>query len=423
MNWGHDIRTTLAAFCFGYPFVMAWYWMAGGLLFDWFRERHEPKFDATPQLAAYPMVSILVPCFNEENQARETFTALAQVEYPEYEIIAINDGSRDRTAEILNGLTVLIPQLRVVHLTRNQGKAKALNAGALIARGEFLVVIDGDAMVDRHAITWFVRRMQSDGRLGGITGNPRIRNRSSLLGRLQVGEFSAILGLIKRAQTVFGWLFTVSGVICCFRKRAVHEAGWWSSDTLTDDVELTWRLQFAGWHIAFEPKAICWILMPETLRGLWRQRLRWSEGGTQTILISIPKLLSGIYSHWRGWPCCINYLASVVWAYLVVLGTVIFLLKLVGMPVPSFLPTFNVLPDWWGTVLALTYLIQSLVSILLDRRFDRNLGGALFWVVWYPLLFWTLQAGTAVFGLPHALFRMRSSSPRGTWVSPDRGVT
>jgi biofilm PGA synthesis N-glycosyltransferase PgaC len=420
MKSNEDLRILLAAVCFGYPFVLAWYWMVGGLLFNWFRERHEPMPDAPPQLRAYPMVSILVPCYNEENQAKETFAVLAQIEYPEYEIIAINDGSRDRTGEILDGLTAPIPQLRVVHLTRNQGKAKALNAGALMARGEFLVCIDGDALLDPHAVTWFVRRMQSDGRLGGITGNPRMRNRSTLLGRLQVGEFSAIIGLIKRAQTVFGWLFAVSGVICCFRKRAVHEAGWWSPDTLTEDVELSWRLQFAGWHIAYEPKAICWILMPETLRGLWRQRLRWSEGGTQTILISLPKLLSGANRHWRGWPNCINYLASLVWAYLMFLGSLIFLLKSAGIPVPSFLPTFGVLPDWWGTVLAVTYLMQAVVSVFVDQRFERNLGIALFWVVWYPLLFWALQAATAVFGLPRALFRMRK--PSGTWVSPDRGV-
>jgi biofilm PGA synthesis N-glycosyltransferase PgaC len=292
MNWHENLKILLAAFAFGYPFVMAWYWMAGGVLFRCFRERHQPAPDAAPALETYPMVSIIVPCHNEEQQAEETFGVLAQVEYPNFEIIAINDGSRDRTGEILEGLAARIPQMRVVHLTRNQGKAKALNAGALLAQGELMVCIDGDALLDRYAVTWFVRRMQSDGRLGAITGNPRIRNRSTLLGRLQVGEFSAIVGLIKRAQTVFGWLFTVSGVIVCFRKRAVHEAGWWSANTLTDDVELSWRIQLAGWRIAFEPQSVCWILMPETLKGLWRQRLRWSEGGTQTMFISMPKLLS-----------------------------------------------------------------------------------------------------------------------------------
>ena len=99
MNGLDDMRILLSAFCFGYPFVMAWYWMAGGLLFRWFRERHEPLPDNPPELTDYPMVSILVPCFNEKKQAPETFAAAAQVEYPEFEIVAINDGSSDGTEE------------------------------------------------------------------------------------------------------------------------------------------------------------------------------------------------------------------------------------------------------------------------------------------------------------------------------------
>ena len=109
-----------------------------------------------------------------------------------------------------------------------------------------------------------MRRFLADDRLGALTGNPRIRNRASLLGRLQVGEFSSIVGLIKRAQTVHGRVFTVSGVVCAFRKRALAAAGWWSPAALTDDVEVTWRIQLAGWQVAFEPKALCWILQTLT---------------------------------------------------------------------------------------------------------------------------------------------------------------
>ena len=235
-----------------------------------------------------------------------------------------------------------------------------------------------------------------------------------------MGEFSSIIGLIKRAQTVFGWVFTVSGVIVCFRKRAVQEAGWWSAQTLTDDVELSWRLQLTGWQIAFEPKCLCWIRMPETIRGLWRQRLRWSEGGTQTIFMSLPTLLSAPLRHWRGWPVYLNYLLSIVWAYLMCLGVVLWFVKRSGLPGLSFLPVFRLVPEWWGVVLCFTYLVQAVVSVSIDHRFEKNLGRALFWVVWYPLIFWTLQAGTAFVGLPQAIFRLRN--PKGTWVSPDRGV-
>jgi biofilm PGA synthesis N-glycosyltransferase PgaC len=360
-------------------------------------------------------VSVLVPCFNEEAQAEETFGVLAALDYPEFEVIAINDGSSDRTAAILDDLARRMPRLRVVHLATNQGKSTALNAGALAARHEILVGIDGDALLDRHALTWFVRRFQSDGAIGALTGNPRIRNRGSLLGQLQVGEFSSIVGLIKRAQTVYGRLFTVSGVICAFRKRALADAGWWAPGTLTDDVEVTWRIQIAGWRVAFEPKAMCWILMPETLRGLWRQRLRWSEGGTQTVIASTPAVIRR--RAWRMAPIWINYVASVAWAYCMLIGVL-------AWAVSAFIPGrsygFGLLPEFWGTVLTLTYLLQALLSTWIDERFERGTWRSVFWVIWYPLAFWILQTLTAVVGLPRAL--LRPAHARGTWISPDRGL-
>ena len=204
----------------------------------------------------------------------------------------------------------------------------------------------------------------------GLTGNPRIRNRSSLLGRLQVGEYSAIVGLIKRAQTLFGWVFTVSGVVCAFRKRALHEAGWWSPATLTDDVDMTWRIQIAGWTVAYEPKALCWILMPETLGGLWRQRLRWSEGGTQTVISLMPQMFHRRL--WRLWIMWFSYVLSVLWAYAVLAGLVMWCVQVTWLGAARPYPAFNRVPQWWGAVITATYLLQASVSLALDQRFERG---------------------------------------------------
>lgn len=417
LNW-QLISEGLAAFCFGYPFVLAWYWMTGGILFRVLRERNEPPPENPPVLHEYPLVSILLPCFNEEDQAEETFAALASVEYPNFEVIAINDGSKDRTAAILDEMLDRMPNLRVVHLAQNQGKSTALNVGALAARGEILVGIDGDALLDRHALTWLVRRFQSDPKIGALTGNPRIRNRGSILGRLQVGEFSSVVGLIKRAQSTYGSIFTVSGVICAFRKRALQEAGWWSAAALTDDVDVTWRIQLAGWRATFEPKALCWILMPETLRGLWRQRLRWAEGGLQSVLLATPVMYRR--NRWHLFPIWANYIVSIAWAYAMLAGLLLWVVSSALPAITGGTLGFGLLPQWWGTVLALTYLLQSAISVSLDARFEKGLGSAIFWVIWYPLVFWLLQTGTAVAGLPRALRRPRHI--RGTWISPDRGL-
>ena len=110
----------------------------------------------------------------------------------------------------------------MVHLARNQGKAMALHTGALLARNDLLLCIDGDALLEADCGRWIARHFR-DEEVAAVTGNPRIRNRSTLLGRVQVGEFSSIVGLIKRAQRVFGRLYTVSGVITAFRRSAVFQ--------------------------------------------------------------------------------------------------------------------------------------------------------------------------------------------------------
>jgi biofilm PGA synthesis N-glycosyltransferase PgaC len=408
---------SVATFCFGYPFVMAWYWMAGAMMFYITRERHMAPPDRPPPIEQWPPISILVPCYNEADNAEDTLKTAAAADYPEFEVIAINDGSRDNTAEVLNQLVPRIPKLRVVHLASNQGKATALNTGALLAKHELLVCIDGDALLDPQALRWIARAFRR-GNVGGLAGNPRIRNRTSMLGRLQVGEFASIIGLIRRAQTMYGRLFTVSGVICAFRKRALEEAGWWSPRTITDDIDITWRVQLAGWRVIYEPNAIVWILMPETLHGLWRQRLRWAQGGVQMMLAFFRPMITGRAPTLL--PTYINYLLSVVWSYVVLFCLGVGLLWSMGLGPPRPSPAFRIVPELWGLTLTLTYLAQALVSSLLDSRYERGMLRSLFWMIWYPVAFWMLSAATAVAALPRVLLQPKKE--RTTWVSPDRGL-
>ena len=409
----------LPQFCFGYPFVMAWYWMAGGLLFHVSHEIHLPPTGAPPELLVWPPISIIVPCFNEMKTAEETLTFAAASDYPDFEIIAVNDGSSDETTAVLNDLVARIPRLRVAHLAENQGKAIALNAGALLANNEILVCIDGDALLDRQALRWVARAFVPSN-VGGVTGNPRIRNRSTILGRLQVGEFSSIMGLIKRAQNMYGRLFTVSGVICAFRKSALKAAGWWSPRTLTDDVDVTWRVQMAGWRVVYEPNVLVWILMPETLIGLWRQRLRWAEGGAQAAIDYFWPLVSARVKPGMS-VIYLDFVLSVVWAYAMIFTLGLGLLSTFGIAPGLMQRGISLVPEWWGLTLALTYLLQAFVAYLIERRYEAGMLRNLFWIVWYPLAFWLLSALTSVVALPRAFFLARAMRTR--WVSPDRGVS
>jgi cellulose synthase/poly-beta-1,6-N-acetylglucosamine synthase-like glycosyltransferase len=147
---------------------------------------HNPSSQQPNQTS---VATLVVPCYNEGENVRETLEYLANQDYPDFEIIAINDGSRDDTGCILDELTNTYPQLRVLHLPKNQGKAMGLRMAALAANSDYLICIDGDALLDRYATRWLMWHLVTGPRVGAVTGNPRIRNRSTLLGRVQVGVF------------------------------------------------------------------------------------------------------------------------------------------------------------------------------------------------------------------------------------------
>jgi len=412
-----QIGDATASFVFFYPLFMSYLWMAGALFYH-FRHERRDKLDVAspPKLEEYPRVSILIPCFNEEDNVIEILKPLMNLAYPNYDVIAINDGSTDRTGEMLEKMLKVYPRLRVVHLAQNQGKAVGLNTAALMTRSEYVMCIDGDAILDPHAIDWMMLHFQSP-RVGAVTGNPRVRTRSTLLGRIQVGEFSSIIGLIKRAQRTYGRLFTVSGVVTCFRKRALHDVGYWNPAALTEDVDISWRLQTRHWDTRFEPRALCWILMPETLNGLWKQRLRWAIGGTQVVLSNAPTLLD--WKQRRMWPVFVEFATSMVWAYLMA-GLIVlwFLGTVLGLAVPYHVPTL--IPQWTGVIIGTTCLIQVGISLWMDSRYDRGLGRQYYWMIWYPLVYWLINVATSVVAFPKAINRLRGE--RARWVSPDRGL-
>jgi biofilm PGA synthesis N-glycosyltransferase PgaC len=294
-----------------------------------------------------------------------------------------------------------------------------LRTAALLAKSEILICIDGDALLSPDATRWMVRHFVENPNVGTVTGNPRIRNRSTLLGRIQVGEFSAIVGMIKRAQRSYGKVFTVSGVIAAFRKTALHNVGYWSNDMITEDIDISWKLQLAGWSIRFEPNALCWVLMPETLKGLWQQRVRWSQGGSEVLLRYFHALFR--WSSRGMWLLYSECLISVIWAFLI-------LLHLIYTPFDLLMSTANeslhdLSPSWTSMLLSITCLLQFGVSLAIDSRYESQTGGVgkyYYWMVWYPIVYWLMNVGTTIVGSIRAIKKKRGQ--RAVWVTVDRGL-
>ena len=394
-----------------YPGVMAVYWTVSAVLYFllWENRALEPDFTFNDNA---PMVSVLIPCFNEADNLNTSIPHLLNMDYPNYELIFINDGSRDNTLQIIRDWALQAEKI-VVLTQENGGKASAMNLGLRYARGKYIVGIDGDSILDYNALAYMVQTLERDETLGGLTGNPRVRNRSTVLGRLQVAEFSSIIGLIKRSQSVLGTLFTMSGAIMCLRRDMLRELGGWSENMMTEDIDITWKAQTAGYNIAYEPRALCWVLMPETVHGLYKQRLRWAQGGAEVML----KYFKAMW-HWRNfrlWPLYFEYLMTLVWAYALLFLSLEGVSRMLQGDWSYFL-TFEVT----AVMTFMMFLLQFSVSMFIDSRYESNLFRYFLSCIWYPYAFWLINSITLMHGFPRALLRDRTSPAR--WVSPDRGV-
>jgi biofilm PGA synthesis N-glycosyltransferase PgaC len=239
-----------------------------------------------------------------------------------------------------------------------------------------------------------------------------VRNRSSLLAKIQLCEYSSIISLIKRTQRIWGKVMTVSGVVVAFRKRALLNCQLWDRDMITEDIGVTWKLEKKFWDIRYEPRALCMMLVPETVKGLYKQRKRWAEGGMEII-----RRHGNIFKDWktrRMTPVYIEQLISIVWAVCWLFLTVLMIIGWFRQD------EFFVFPYIWKSLfLSVVGLIQFMVAILLDSKYDKQLFRNAVTAVWYPFLYWYINAIIVIVSLP-ALFKKRKKT--ATWDSPDRGL-
>jgi len=399
----------LAQYVFWYPLIMSLFWIAGSNIYN---RRREAKTDIDFEKIEWPMVSILIPCYNEQETIEETIFFMNKLPYPHKEIIAVNDGSKDNTGEILHKLANKYSNLRIIDSRENRGKATALQLASFAAKAEYLICVDSDAVLDDYAIHYLIHNFLYKGeRLAAVTGNPRVRNRDTLLAKLQIIEYASIIGSIKRAQRVFGKIMTVSGVVVAFRKKALIDVNLWDQDMITEDISVSWKLQEKFWDIRYEPKALCWMLVPETLQGIWNQRIRWAQGGQEVIMRHWKIILD--WRHRRLWPIYYEQWLSLFWSYSWVFVTLYYFITAETIQDSIMWLTFS------SFFLVILSLIQLLSSIIIDSEYDRIQKFFLFGA-WYPFIYWILNAMIVLFAFPKAI-ASRIKGGDAVWTSPDRG--
>lgn len=247
------------------------------LIFEW---RNKKK-----HLTYQPLVSVIVPAYNEAKVINNCITSILACPYPKKEIILVDDGSKDNTLQIMQAHAEH-PDVTVIAKS-NGGKASALNAGLEMAKGEILFCVDADGMFAADTIDQMLLAFNHP-QVGAVCGNDSPLN----LDRAQTRLLSILshvgTGFVRRALALMQCLPIVSGNCGAFRREAIEATGGFLHGFIGEDLELTWRMHKAGYQVNFAPRALVYAEVPSSLKGLWKQRVRWARGLLQTTVL-----------HWR----------------------------------------------------------------------------------------------------------------------------
>lgn len=280
-----------------------------------------------------PLVTIIVPAYNEEYSIQKTLASIVESDYPNKEIIVVDDGSTDSTYSIAYAfskrviadavktrLSITQPIVSDIAQTKNNdnaidenngnnltdakgsgdtknngvilftvlrkpngGKSSAINYALRFAKGEIAAVIDADSLVGREGIKEIIKYFQ-DPDVVAVGGNIKVINRVNLLTYCQALEYLIGINLFKRAFDIFGVVMVVPGALGAFRKKTLMERGSYDNDTLTEDFDATIKALKTGKAVQASTYGVSFTEAPVTLKGLYRQRIRWNRGNMQTLI-------------------------------------------------------------------------------------------------------------------------------------------
>ncbi len=392
-----------------YPMVTSVMWIYTAILFYKRREdMDEQDLESFYKLEEIPKVSFVIPAYNEQDNIAATLEGVLKVDYPDFEVVVVDDCSTDKTLEKIHPF-LDDPRVRLVRKLVNEGKAMALNDAIPLTNGELLFVMDADAVPSPDILHRMVPHFRWP-RCAAVTGNPRVVNRDSFLAKLQAIEFASIISLMRRAQRIWGRIMTMSGVVGIFRRSALLDVGMYSPEMATEDIDLTWRLQLRHWDVRYESRAVMWMRVPQSLRGLWAQRRRWALGLSQVLTRHGRSVLK--WKHRRLWPVLIESSLSVGWAYTYILLTIIwFTSYALGYPPVGASP----IPNFWGMLIATVCLMQLYTGVVLDRTYDPSLPRYFIIAIFYPLVYWILMAVITVITSPLGLLVNRQKRKVTQW--------
>ncbi len=317
-------------------------------------------------------------------------SAALAVDYPKLQVLVLDDGSSDGTAEAARVAGAGDPRLEVMRDPVNRGKAERLNIGIRVARHDLFIVCDADTHIQPLAPKLLVSRISRSPRIAAVAGDPHVTNRRNVLAGLQILEAASIIGMIRRTHGLIGRVGVVAGVLGLFRRDAVLAVGGYDGRMATEDIDLSWRLLLAGWVTTFEPSALVGMQVPANLSALWAQRKRWARGQGEVLHTHLRDVVR--WRNRRMWPLALESGLSLAW----VLGLVLALLLSI---LDALLGTNSDILGFglaWGIAIAVVAMVQLSIAVGIEHPYDRRAALAFLAGPLYPLGYWAISAAAAL---------------------------
>lgn len=312
-----------------------------------------------PEPKYYPLISILIPAYNEEKVIANTIEAMIETKYPKKQIIVIDDGSKDDTLKIAERYK---EHATILH-KENGGKASALNYGLFYSKGEIVVIVDADTIIGRNSLKEIIKGFQVNDRVSAVAGNIKVRNKINWITKCQALEYITGIQIVRRAFDIFGTITIIPGALGAFKRDLMRGTGSYQKDTIVEDFDATVKLLKSGLITQGSTKSVAYTEVPSTFSDFEKQRKRWYRGNIQVLSRHSDALTNPRF----------GYLQKLAFPYL--------LLGMVITPILGFLSAINaivgiVLGDGWYVlqVFLIFVSVHYLMGALALRIDEEDMG-------------------------------------------------
>lgn len=346
----------------------------------------------------FPLMSILVPAYNEEKVIQLTIDSLLNADYPHKEIIVIDDGSTDKTLEIAR---LYKDKIKVLH-KENGGKASALNYGLVFSKGDIVVVVDADTVIGRQALKNIAKGFRNEN-IAAVAGNIKIRNKVNWLTWCQALDYLTGIQIMRRALDYFGAITIVPGALGAFSKKKLEQAGAYHKDTIVEDFDATMKLLKSGLVVQASSNAVAYTQAPQTFRDFYKQRKRWYRGNLQVMTRHADALTNPRFGSLQrfAYPLMIIHMLVIPTTSIMVWGFAIY---------QALTGQYEFVAYMVGLFILLQYLL-SVLAVRMDGDEKKMIVFSAFLVIGYKQIIDILQLKAAI----EELLRRKA-----TWTSAAR---